>query len=258
MNPLYYKGEPVTAVKPFIPLFEAELSPEMLARVMEAGRGWPMRPEHWGADHGTKKRQWPNPACSSYAAFNSFEPFATLQGKYGLALDMDPMEVHDLAMEIDGLAGGAANRQTTVPAGLEAVCTMANKAMGAHWVSWAKVPSDLIGAWQSVVSPVAVAMTWWFDWMRYSFIWKTLLWPHENPQPVANHAVALVGHLPKKRVGFTRPPVRAFEVHDSQGEKIWIEAAALVKSMRERQGYGFILHRDVVTLRGGREPEGFR
>ncbi len=256
-NPVYFKPEPVVRTQPFLPIFEAEIEPAMMAMVMNASVGWPHRSEHWGADHSTEKRQWPNPACSSYAAFNAFEPFATLHGQYGIALDMDPMDAHEIAMDIDGLSGGPAETQTTLEAAMEAVCQLANKAMGAHWLDWARVPQDNIGAWQSMASQGAVPLTSWYAWTRYSFRWKTLVWPHDNPQPVAHHAVALVGHLPKKAIGI-RKRVRAFEIHDSQGERKWIEAAAMVRSMREPCGYGFIRHRDVVTMRGQQEPDGFR
>lgn len=256
-NPVMFRKEPVRATKPFLPIFEADLSPEMLVQIMDAGKGWAERSEHWGALHDTKKRQWPNPACSSYAAFNAFEPFATLQKQYGIALDMDPMDVHEIAMEIDGLEGGDANTQTTVQAAMEAVCQLANKATGTHWVSWARVPTDIIGAWQSVVSPVAVELKIWREWLRYSFIWRTLIWPHDHAQLVALHAVALVGWKPKKKICFWRD-AQAFEVHDSAREKIWIEASAMVRSMLANQGYGFIRTRDVIHLRGNQEADGFR
>lgn len=244
--------------KPFIPVFEANLEPSALLPVLDAAEGWDKRAEHWGADHKTEKRQWPHPACSSYAAYNALCAFARLHGHGAEVMyDIDPMEVHRLAMEIDGLEGGDAETMTTLQAAMEAAATLANQTAHKHWVVWTRVPVDLIGAWQSVVSPVAVGLKIWREWLRYSFIWKTLLWPHDHAELKFLHAVALVGWQPKKRISL-RKTVQAFEVHDSSGEKKWIEAFAMARSLIRQDAFGFIHQRDVIALRGKQEPEGFR
>lgn len=246
------------ATRPFTPIFRVDILPAMEAVILDAAKGWLHEADRWGANHGTKKRQWPHPACSSYAAYNALEPYAVLHG-HGMAIrEIDPMSIHRLAMQIDGLEGGEAETATTLKAAMEAACQLANQTAGVDFARFARVPVDVVGGWLSVVSPVACEMKWWWQWTRYSWLWKTLQHPGANAPVAALHAGALVGWEPRKRTGISGSRVRAFEWHDSALEKLWIEAAAFVMALRGEEAYGYITPADAAALRLGRVPDGLR
>jgi hypothetical protein len=240
MKPIFPKGwnpPPVVQTKRFLPVFERALTEAQTTHLMRGAHGWTTRKQLWPADkHAPLQKPW---QCSSWAAVNAFQAFCRANGRGRWYAHLDAGDLHKDAQEIDGLEGGAAEVATTIQAAMEAICESANSGMREPWVVWAPVPLDLVGVWQDACSPVVADLMWPREWNHYSFIYKTLLYPHANSEK-ARHAVALTGHDAAKKPGFFRKRVRAFQVQDSEKtELIWIEARALAEHWNA--GCGFML-----------------
>lgn len=254
MKPVFPKGwnpPPVVQTRRFTPVFERELSPARITHLMRHAYGWANDEWAWPFDRDARLQE---PAmCASWAAVNAFKAFCHHNGR-GKAFDsLDPRDVHGDAQEIDGLEGGQAETATTIQAAMEAICEIANGGLREPWVYWSPVSVDLTGVWQKSVSPVVADLYWPREWNHHSVIWKTLLYSHANAQK-GRHAIALMGHRPKKRAGLFRKPVRAFLVQDSEkGEPLWIEVGAMAAHWVG--GCGFILASQWEQLKRDEERE---